>query len=867
MTATQVVDTSGAATPTSSCPIGTTRRSFLKWSGVATGAATLVATTTNLGMPGTTPAAAAVEGMTDADTTVWSACTVNCGSRCPLRLQVKEGTVVRVLPDNTGDDELGSQTVRACVRGRSIRHRIYNPDRLKKPLKRVAGTTRGGGEWEEISWEQALTEISEKMKEIKNKYGNEAFYINYGTGVLGSTMACSWPPDQTAFARMMNTWGGYLDHYSDYSTMQITQCYPYFYGGWVSSNSLDDAKNAKLQIMFGNNPLETRMSGGGLTYVTQQTRKNSGVRTIVVDPRYSDTTIGLADEWVALRPGTDAALIAGMIHVMLEENLHDQAFLDKYCVGFDEDHMPGGAPRNASYRAYLEGKGEDGIEKTPEWAADICGVPAGQIRRLARDIAGAKPCAITQGWGPQRHANGENSARAIFLLAAVTGNIGLVGGGTGGREGGVGLPITKTFNTSLTNTESNKIISAFSWVDAVDHGDQMDTFNAGVLEKSAPGVRDGKVPVDENGNPTNVKLDVPIKMVWQYGSNSLVNQTGENNASVAVLEDESKAELIVTCDIQMTVSARYSDYVLPGTSTAEEFDLHPGENAAPMAYGIMSSQAIDPMYECKSVFDICGELAERLGTADLYYDGKDREEWLRDAVAATREADPDIPDYDEWKEIGLFRKHAGSSIALADFREDPEANPLGTPSGKIEIYSDRLAKMAEKWTFDDFRPQLAGDKLAPIPEYTETWEGPLDARDSEKYPLQLIGHHYKQRTHSSYGNVDWMQEAHHQVVWINPVDAAERGIENDDDVFIYNDRGTVRIGARVTQKIAPGVVSLPQGAWFTPKPASEVKPPEGANPDHPVDIGGNTNTLTSLHPSPLARGNAVHTTIVQIVKV
>lgn len=128
-----------------------TRRSFLKWSGVATGAATLVATTTNLGMPGTGPAAKA-DGMADADKTVWSACTVNCGSRCPLRLQVKDGTVVRVLPDNTGDNELGSQAVRACVRGRSIRHRIYNPDRLKKPLKRVAGTKRGGGEWEEISW-------------------------------------------------------------------------------------------------------------------------------------------------------------------------------------------------------------------------------------------------------------------------------------------------------------------------------------------------------------------------------------------------------------------------------------------------------------------------------------------------------------------------------------------------------------------------------------------------------------------------------------------------------------------------------------------------------------------------------------------
>nr|WP_300339830.1 DMSO/selenate family reductase complex A subunit [Actinomyces sp.] len=868
MTASPDSSTTAVEAPSSAAQRGPrpSRRSFLTWSSVAAGAAGLVAAT-DLGMPSTgAPASAAeVEGMEGADSVVWSACTVNCGSRCPLRLQVKDGTVVRVLPDNTGDDTLGSQRVRACVRGRSIRHRIYNPDRLKRPLKRKAGTKRGEGQWEEISWDQALTEISEKMKEIKKQYGNEAFYINYGTGTLGSTMACSWPPDQSPFARMMNCWGGYLDHYADYSTTEITAAYPYFYGGWVSSNSLDDAKNSKLQVFFGNNPLETRMSGGGLTFVSQQTRKESSVRTIVVDPRYSETAALLADEWVAVRPGTDAALIAGMIHVMLDEGLQDQEFLDTYCLGFDEDHMPAGAPASSSYRSYIEGKGADGVEKTPEWAADICGVPADQIRRLAREIAGAKPCAINQGWGPQRHANGENEARAIFLLACVTGNIGVSGGGTGGREGSPSLSITKTFNTSTSNPQPH-IISVFSWLDAIDHGEQMNTFNAGVCEKPEPGVRDAKVPIDDAGNPTNVQLTTPIKMVWQYSGNSLVNQTGENNRSVEILQDDTKCELIVVCDIQMTVSARYADYVLPGTSAAEEFDLHPGENASPMAYGIMSSQAIEPLYECRTIFDICGQLAEKLGVDEAYYDGKDREGWLRDAVETSRKDDPELPTYDEWKEMGLYRRNVGSVIPLEDFRSDPTANPLGTPSGKIEIYSERLAAMAKKWTWDDFRPALAGDVLTALPEYTETWEGAAEARRSEKYPLQCIGHHYRQRTHSTYGNVDWMKEAHHQYLAINPIDAEPRGIADGDLVFAYNDRGTIRIEARVTTRIVPGVVDLPQGAWYDPRPASEVKPPKGADPDHPVDVGGSVNTLTSLHPSPLAKGNAVHTTTVQVVK-
>ncbi|MBM7824270.1 anaerobic dimethyl sulfoxide reductase subunit A [Arcanobacterium pluranimalium] len=843
---------------------GPSRRTFLKWSGVAAGAVGLVATTTNLGMP-TKANAAPVEGMEDVDKTVWSACTVNCGSRCPLRLQVKDGTVVRVLPDNTGDDTLGNQQVRACVRGRSMRHRIYNPDRLKKPMKRKPGTKRGEEKWEEISWDQALTEIADKMKEIKSKYGNEAFYIQYGTGVLGSIMACSWPPEASPTARLLKAFGGYLDHYSDYSTTNITQAYPYFYGSWVSSNSFDDARNAKLQVMFGNNPLETRMSGGGHTFVTQEIKRNAGVRTIVVDPRYSETSVALGDDWVALRPGTDAALIAGMIHVMLKENLHDQAFLDKYTVGFDEHTLPAGAKPHTSYRSYIDGTGYDKVEKTPEWAADITGVPANRIRQLAREIATAKPCAITQGWGPQRHANGENTSRAIFLLACVTGNIGISGGGTGAREAAAGFGIKRPFVSGLKNS-SKKIISCFSWLDAVDHGPKMDTFNAGVGVKPEDGSRELKVPVDANMQPENTKLEVPIKAVFQYGSNSLVNQTGDNNTSVEILQDESKAELIVTCDIMYTVSARYSDYILPGTSTAEEFDYHGGENGGPMAYGIVSEQAIEPLYECKSMFDICTELADKLGVKDVYTGGKSREEWLRATIEASREKTPSLPTYDEWKKMGIYRENKGSTIPLKDFRADPSAHPLDTPSGKIEIYSQRLANLAEKWEYGVFRPKMRGEHIAPIPEFTDTWESALEARENKKYPLQVIGHHFKGRTHSSYGNVDWLKEAHIQTAWINPIDARERGIENDDVVFVYNERGTVQLQAKVTERIAPGVMSIPQGAWYKPLPSSEFDLPEGANPKKPVDTAGSVNTLTSLHPTPLARGLVSHTVLANVAK-
>ncbi|MCT3014689.1 molybdopterin-dependent oxidoreductase [Propionibacterium freudenreichii] len=842
-----------------------TRRTFLKWSAAVGGTAALASTVTNLGMPHGSTAHAATEGIADADRTVWSACTVNCGSRCPLRLQVKDGTVVRVLPDNTGTDQIGSQRVRACVRGRSIRHRIYNPDRLKKPLKRKPGTKRGDEQWQEISWDQALDEIAAKMTQIKADYGNEAIYINYGTGTLGSTISKSCDADVSAFARLMNTWGGYLDHYSDYSTTEITAAYPYFYGSWVDGNSFDDVATSHLQVLFGNNPIETRMSGGGQLFVTQQMRKEHAVRTIVIDPRYSETAVDLADEWIPIRPGTDAALVAGMIHVMVAENLHDQGFLDTYCIGFDDAHMPDGAPANASYRAYLAGRGADGVEKTPEWAASITGVPADQIRRLAREIALAKPCAITQGWGPQRQANGENTARAIFLLAAVTGNIGVSGGGTGARESARSISFVTPFNKGTTNP-SKKIIPVFAWLDAIDHGEQMDTFNAGVCEKPASMAREAKVPVDDNGNPTNIKLDVPIKMVWQYGGNSIVNQTGDNNKSVEILRDDSKCELIVNCDIQYTTSCRYSDYILPGTSAAEEADIHPGSNGGPMAYGIISQQAIEPLYECHDIYWICTQLARRLGTEQAFTQGRSREDWLRATIDATRAKVPDLPDYDDWKQRGIFRKDMGPVIALADFRADPVAHALETPSGKIEIYSQRLARMSEKWEYGVFRDKLPGDSLHPLPEFVDTWEGALAARASREYPFQVIGHHYKARTHSTYGNVDWMKEAHRQQAWINILDARNRGIADGDQVFLYNDRGTIRLEAKVTERIMPGVISVPQGAWYAPKSADEVKPPPGANPERPVDTAGSVNSLTSLHPSPLARGNAVHTTIANVVK-
>lgn len=798
------------------------RRSFLGWSAAA-GSAALVFSRAPKAFSGAKESPSKPEKKK----IVWSACTVNCGSRCPLRLVVEDGTITRVLPDNTGDNEIGTQQIRACVRGRSIRHRIYNPDRLKKPLKRKPGTKRGDGEWIEISWDQALDEIADKMKQLIKDYGNESIYINYGTGTLGGTIARSWPPAETPFARLMNLIGGYLNHYADYSTAQITAAYPCHYGEWVASNSFDDIKNSKLQVLFGNNPLETRMSGGGETFVTQQSKRRHHVKTIVIDPRFSETSVALGDDWVPLRPGTDAALVAGLAYVMIQENLHDQEFLDKYCSGFDEEHLPEGAPKNSSYRAYLEGK-KDGVPKTPEWAARITGVPAQKITQLAREIGNAKPVAINQGWGPQRHANGENQARAIFTLAAMCGDIGVPGGGTGGREASYGLSMEYPFNTNTENPVETSI-SVFGWTDAVDHGPEM--------TKNKDGVR-GKD-----------KLDVPIKMIWQYAGNALTNQHADINRTTELLRDDTKAELIVVSDIQMTVSARYADYVLPDCSTSEQEDVIQEGSSGNMGYSILASQAITPLYDCRPIYDVIADLADRFGVRDEFTEGLTQQQWVERTITESQKEVEGLPDYQTLKEMGVWKTVGESVIPLQEFREDPVANKLDTPSGKIEIYSSKIAELATQWELPE------GDKLTPLPEYVATWEGAEEAKENEKYPLQCFGHHMKGRTHSSYGNVDWLRDdAHPQTAWINPIDAKKRGIKNYDKIAVFNDRGRIHTVARVTPRIAPGVVSVPQGSWYNPDKKG-------------IDQGASMNTLTSWHPSPLAKGNAQHTALVQVERI
>lgn len=362
--------------------VGISRRTLVK----STAIGSLALAAGGFSLPFTLRSAAAAVQQAS-EKVVWGACSVNCGSRCALRLHVKDNEVIWVETDNTGNDEYGNHQVRACLRGRSIRRRINHPDRLNYPMKRVG--KRGEGKFERISWDEALDTIASSLKKTVEQYGNEAVYIQYSSGIVGGNMTRS-SPSASAVKRLMNCYGGSLNQYGSYSTAQISCAMPYTYGS-NDGNSTTDIENSKLVVMFGNNPAETRMSGGGITYLLEKAREKSNAKMIVIDPRYTDTAAGREDEWLPIRPGTDAALVAGIAWVLINENLVDQPFLDKYCVGYDEKTLPADAPKNGHYKAYILGEGDDKTAKTPQWASQITGIPVDRIIKLAREIGTAKP--------------------------------------------------------------------------------------------------------------------------------------------------------------------------------------------------------------------------------------------------------------------------------------------------------------------------------------------------------------------------------------------------------------------------------------------------------------------------------------------
>jgi anaerobic dimethyl sulfoxide reductase subunit A len=703
-------------------------------------------------------------------------CSTHCGGICLLKVHIKEGNIRRIEGDDGEEPQL-----RACLKGRAMRQRVYAPDRIKYPLKRSGN--RGEEKFERISWDEALDTIATEMKRVKEAYGPASVLFVASGG--DATMVHG---GGTTMARLLSLFGGYTTTWGWSSWEGAMFASAATFGTTHVENARDDLLNSKLIILWGCDPATTAHGTNTMWYLIQA--KESGTRIVLVDPRFSDTTDVIADQWVPIKPSTDAAMIIAMAYVIVQERLQDQEFLDRYTVGFHR------------FREYLMGK-EDGVAKTPDWAEAITGVPAATIRNLAEEYGTIKPSALIAGIAPGRTFIGEQYHRAAITLAAMTGNIGIHGGNAAGRSFGENHPFNPyPFQPGpFMNIPPNPIDQNAADRKAILKNYAIWRSSARIhVSKLADAILEGRAggyPADykllyvQNRNPVN---QLPNTRKWEKALNRL--------------------EFMVVHEQFMTATARFADIVLPTTTFFERTDIVAG--GSPPFYGYLK-KIIDPHYEAKSQLQITTELAGRLGIAE--YNDKTDEEWVKEIAKKS-----EIPDYDTFQEKAIHRiKLPEPYVPFKKQIEAPESHPFPTPSGKIEIYSEQLAAMNEPL-------------LPPIPKYIEPLEGPNDPL-VRKYSLQLVNKHVKRRAHSQLETLPWLREVEPHVLEMNGVDAYARGINDGDLVKVFNDRGVILIPVKVTERIMPGVVCMPQGAWYKPD-------------ENGVDIGGCASTLLRDEHSP-----------------
>lgn len=793
-----------------------TRRSLMKTGGalgaLAVAGGTAAAATPLFGeVP---PACAAPE-----ERIVWSHCGINCGSSCCHQYHVTDGTIAYMESDNTGSSDFDAVQMRACLRGRSARRWLQGEGRLDYPLKRVG--RRGEGTFERIGWDEALDTIAGELKRVYAEYGPEAVYWHHGTGVYNSQIG------DHAIMRLLGLTGGFLGLYGDYSFAQFYQSSLHTYGEEdCFGGSFEHLQDGQLVVFFAYSPADTRMGGGAHGHRLQRQLEQKNVRIVSIDYRRNDTLCNWGGEWIPIRPGTDGALASALAYEFVRNGWTDDEFLRTRCVGFDEDTLPESVKgKNASYKDYLLGTGYDRVAKTPAWASEITLIPEERIKRLAREMAEAKPVFIAQGAGIQRRSNGEMATRCIMALPQLLGQMGKPGTNDGR------MPSLSTNFMPFMEHENpcETAISFFTFPQAIVDGPSMTATNAGVRGAE--------------------RVSTSIKFLFNYACNALTNQHGDINRMHEILADESLCEFIVGYDVYLTDSNKYADILLPDLTVQEQLHVTTNGYADPTPAVYFGQPVYEPKGERRGVYDVCCDLARRMGVYDAFSDGgKTQEDWLRAFYEEYRGYTPGAPTWDEGFEQGLYKDEPQSVVYWEDFVNDPEGCPLATPSGKIEIYSETLAEYADTWELEE------GQVIYPIPAYDPGARSYLDC--TEEFPLLVSAFHYKAHTHSGYAMNKILEDAAPCWLWMNPADAEPRGIADGDEVRVFNEYGEVRKRVRVTERIVPGVVSMPTGSMHEADMFGDK-----------VDFGGCINTLTSMQPSPLAKANGTHSNIGQVEKV
>lgn len=696
-----------------------------------------------------------------AETRTPAFCAIDCPGRCPLELHLRDGELARVSANKAAP---------ACHRGLSMRAWANSPDRLMWPLRRVG--PRGSAQFERVTWDEALDEIADQLARIRREHGSESIYLAYTTGQSCTTA--------DPFERLMNCFGGFLDHYNNYSNPQINAMVRSMYGPdalYPGGSELNTAADARLVLVFGASPAETGTGRatwhGAWDRVVGQVGERGG-RIVMVDPRRNGSipqrkgSDQQTVSWLPINPGTDGALAAALLHELaFTHNALDWDFLHERCIGFTDGTLPERwRGLGLSVMDYLRGTGYDRVAKTPAWAAVITGVPADDIRELAAQLATARPAFIMQGWGPQRRSNGEMTSGMIMMLATALGQVGLPG-----TNNGMNVAWGGGFLTRVSAGE-NPIpfrIPTYRFLDAIENGEALgaregvrglseagcnNAEDASSADKAQAGCANAEGPGSTQEAPTEndaakgfaiaakasleqtshsnratdfvqhqdsaAHLPCSIKAIICHGGNCLTNQHGDVNRAHRVLGDPSKCEFILNIDVELTDSARYADIVLPDLFRMEQESAMDAD-----AWGrriAVSTGELGARFERRGAWEVCVELAKRWGIADAFTEGCTEGEWIRRLYEGDRERSTGLPTFDRLLEDGLAWRadRAEPFVALADWRHDPDVHPLDTPSGKIELFSEQLAAAAEA-----LRGTPDEGAITPIPTYVPEW-GPAE---------------------------------------------------------------------------------------------------------------------------------------------
>jgi anaerobic dimethyl sulfoxide reductase subunit A len=764
--------------------------------------------------------------------TVVTSCAHNCGSRHMLVAHKRGDVIVRLSSDNGsyqaggfyGKDTFDEPQLRACLRGRSYRLRIYSAERLLYPMMRVG--KRGEGRFRRVSWDEALDHIARKMLEIKDRYGPTALLDQ---GYAGASYGVLHKSDQIEglLSRFLGMFGSRTSSWSVPSYQGTTTSSRWTFGTINDGNEDDAFAHSKLIIMWGWNPAYT--FHGGNTFYYMRMAKQNGCKFVLVDPQYTDSAQAYDAWWIPIKPNTDAAMMAGMAHYIFTNNLQDQAFIDRFCMGMDANTMPDWAGHSANgrenFKDYILGT-YDGVPKTPEWAEPICGVKAEDIRRLAHMYASTKPAALKASWAPGRAMYGEQYNRMAAALQAMTGNIGVLGGsaegvGKGWSAEAVAHPYDQWANVWFASIKSDR------WAHIVLNYPNVTREEAGLWPRDDH--LDGVIP--------------NIKGIFWHGSDWF-NQLTNINKEIEAID---KLELVVCMDSTITPSGLYADVLLPVATHFERHDV-----ALPWYKGhyyIHRPKVIAPLGESKTDFQIFTELAYRIGDLNpqgygsfgrLYNPKATRDyflnddavdeaylrEWWQNRVMANQGV---TMPWEEFKRHGVYKFNLGKPYVAFEAQIKGD-KPFATPSGRIEILSTELAQISD-WTRTRY-----GYHIPSIPKWIEPTEY-LHSPATARFPFHLVSPHPRHRTHSIFHNVSWLQEAFEQEVTINASDARRLGVRTGDIIEIWNDRGRVVVPAYVTERLMPGVLVLHEGAWID----------LDANG---VDRAGNPDMLTPDEPSP-----------------